>query len=455
MKLSRKRNQFVIFFIDICILVLSLFLTFLVRHGKIASLPYYLLHTKYFIPIFITWIVMLYTLNYYSLEKDYTTHSSIIGIFFIAVLASLIGFAEFYLLPNLVIFPKTVLVIFNILTGILLVIWRVCYSFYFFHYKRKINVILIENNDTIPSLLAEIQKFSYFKFAIKGIYLPSETDQDIPKEITVFNTVEDLEKASIETAVYVLPHEYPLTDKKLSKFLFSELSRGCMFFSLPNFYELISRKIPLGAINETWLIQNITTTAKKTYFIVKRLVDILISLILLVPICAITPFVALIIKLESSGPVFFKQNREGQKRKIFTIYKFRTMTVDNNDFKPTGVSDNRITKFGNFMRKTRIDELPQIFNVLKGDMSLIGPRPERPELSIDLEKEIPFYTQRLIVKPGITGWDQVSGEYHSPSVEDTYKKLQYDLYYIKNISLSLDISIFFKTIMTIFKKVGR
>lgn len=106
------------------------------------------------------------------------------------------------------------------------------------------------------------------------------------------------------------------------------------------------------------------------------------------------------------------------------------------------------------MRKTRLDEIPQMFNVLKGEMSLIGPRPERPELAKDLENSVPFYRQRLLVKPGITGWDQVSGEYHSPSVEDTTKKIQYDLYYIKNISIFLDISIFFKTIMTVFKKTG-
>ena len=131
------------------------------------------------------------------------------------------------------------------------------------------------------------------------------------------------------------------------------------------------------------------------------------------------------------------------------------MKTESNDFAPTSKQDSRITKFGNFMRKTRIDELPQMLNVLKGDMSLVGPRPERPELATELEKEIPFYRQRLMVKPGITGWDQVSGEYHSPSVEDTYKKIQYDLYYIKNQSVFLEMSIFFKTIMTVFLKLGR
>ena len=131
------------------------------------------------------------------------------------------------------------------------------------------------------------------------------------------------------------------------------------------------------------------------------------------------------------------------------------MRTENNSFSPTAEQDSRITKFGNFLRKSRLDELPQLLNVIRGDMSLIGPRPERPELSCELEKVIPYYRQRLIIKPGITGWDQVAGEYHSPSVEDTYKKLQLDLYYIKNQSVWLDISIFFKTIMTVFMREGR
>jgi len=120
----------------------------------------------------------------------------------------------------------------------------------------------------------------------------------------------------------------------------------------------------------------------------------------------------------------------------------------------TAEHDTRITKCGNFLRKSRLDELPQLLNVLKGDMSLIGPRPERPEYVEQLEKEISFYRTRLIIKPGITGWDQVSGEYHSASVEDTYKKLQNDLYYIKEMSIFLDISISCKTICTMIKKEG-
>jgi lipopolysaccharide/colanic/teichoic acid biosynthesis glycosyltransferase len=131
------------------------------------------------------------------------------------------------------------------------------------------------------------------------------------------------------------------------------------------------------------------------------------------------------------------------------------MRQENNNQELTTLGDKRITRLGNFLRKTRLDELPQTINIIKGEMSFIGPRPERPELVAELEEAIPFYNMRLIVKPGLTGWDQVSGEYHSPSKEDTLKKLQNDLFYIKNRSLFLDFVIFLKTIATVFGRGGR
>lgn len=137
------------------------------------------------------------------------------------------------------------------------------------------------------------------------------------------------------------------------------------------------------------------------------------------------------------------------------MVKFRTMTAGNNDFSPTKANDARITKFGSFLRKTRIDEIPQMLNVLFGQMSFVGPRPERPELIKQLEKNIPFYSERMLTKPGLTGWDQISGQYHSPSHEDSLEKLQYDLYYIKNRSIYLDLSIILKTIATVISGKGR
>ena len=130
------------------------------------------------------------------------------------------------------------------------------------------------------------------------------------------------------------------------------------------------------------------------------------------------------------------------------------MREEGNDHAPTKANDSRITKFGGFLRKTRIDELPQVINILRGEMSFVGPRPERPELVLELEKQIPFYSQRTLVKPGLTGPDQISGEYHSPSRQDSLKKLQFDLFYIKNRSMFLDLSIILKTIATVVSRKG-
>jgi lipopolysaccharide/colanic/teichoic acid biosynthesis glycosyltransferase len=137
------------------------------------------------------------------------------------------------------------------------------------------------------------------------------------------------------------------------------------------------------------------------------------------------------------------------------MLKFRTMKINGNDGSMTKEKDDRITAVGNFLRKTRIDEIPQIINILRGEMSFIGPRPERPEYVSELAKQIPFYKTRLLIKPGISGWDQISGVYHSPSLEDTMEKLQYDLYYLKHRSIYFDLGIFLKTVATMLGRGGR
>ncbi len=190
---------------------------------------------------------------------------------------------------------------------------------------------------------------------------------------------------------------------------------------------------------------------------VKRMLDIVFAvlfLLLLLPVMLIT---ALLIKLDSRGPVLFNQQRVGRNGKLFTIYKFRTMIKDAEKY--TGPvwaekSDPRITRMGRFMRRVRLDEFPQCINVLKGDMSLVGPRPERPYFVEKLKEEYPYYTRRLKVKPGITGWAQVKGEYDT-SIENVREKLQYDLYYIENISLRMDIRIMLYTVFVMLRFKGQ
>ena len=222
-----------------------------------------------------------------------------------------------------------------------------------------------------------------------------------------------------------------------------------------SFYEKISGKIHVSHLKPGWLIFS-EGFQRRRIAIGKRLIDIILSavgLVLAAPIMLIT---ALLIKLDSPGPVLFRQERVGEGAKVFVLLKFRSMRADaESKTGPIWASENdqRVTSVGRFIRKVRIDELPQMINVLKGDMSFVGPRPERPQFIDMLEKEIPFYSLRHSVKPGITGWAQVRYEYGA-SVEDAMEKLQYDIYYIKNMSLLFDLSIVLETTKTVLLGEG-
>ena len=440
-------------------MVLSVYISLAIRNIEIPTLSSFLIHLRNYPLVMFSWIVIMYTLGMYSLDLPFRTDVVILKLLISAFSGTLMGFATFYLfVKNQGIMPKTVLVFYNITVLIFIYIWRYIYSKHFSNGKKQNKYIFIGYNETAATLLEHTRVNSYINFTPAAVFdeFINVRPAGIPESIPFIHTYDELSAFLSDNPIkiFVMPSE-KIFSAEIRRLLFEALSKGSIFYSLPDFYELMTRKIPLGAINESWFLRHINFEGRGLYYLLKRLFDLVLSSIMLLLTILFWPIVAIIIKAESKGPVFFTQIREGQNGKKFKLYKFRTMRSEDNNFAPTKEKDNRVTKFGNIMRKTRIDELPQLLNVIKGDMSLIGPRPERPELSVELERKVPFYRQRLMVKPGITGWDQVSGEYHSPSIDDTYKKLQFDLYYIKNQSAFLDISIFFKTIMTVFLRQGR
>jgi sugar transferase (PEP-CTERM system associated) len=216
-------------------------------------------------------------------------------------------------------------------------------------------------------------------------------------------------------------------------------------------YEAITGKVPIESVRSGWLLFSPGCHASRFHLIYKRVASVLVSIIGLLLSLPLLPFIILVIKLTSPGPVFYHQRRVGRDDVVFYCYKFRTMRADAEaDSGPTwaGDDDPRITSVGRFLRQSRMDEIPQLWNVLRGDMSLVGPRPERPEFVQTLSKEIPYYHLRHAVRPGITGWAQVRYKYGS-SLEDAKEKLRYDLFYIKNMSAGLDLLIFFTTMKII------
>jgi sugar transferase (PEP-CTERM system associated) len=231
--------------------------------------------------------------------------------------------------------------------------------------------------------------------------------------------------------------------------------QGVKIEEADSWLEKINGKIEVENLNPSWLIFGQGFRRSTVFILVRRVLSVVISLVGLILSLPLMPFIILAIYCDSPGPVFYKQTRVGKAGRPFNVVKFRTMRLDAEAGGPkwAGSNDPRVTRIGKFLRSSRLDEIPQLWCVLKGDMAFVGPRPERPEFIEMLSKEIPYYGVRHMVRPGLTGWAQVRYKYGS-TVEDAREKLQYDLFYIKNASLGLDLLIIFQTVKTVLLRRG-
>jgi sugar transferase (PEP-CTERM system associated) len=238
--------------------------------------------------------------------------------------------------------------------------------------------------------------------------------------------------------------------------LLSLKCRGLQVQDAVEVYEAITGKVPIESVRLGWLLFAPGCHSSRLHLAYKRAASVLVSIVGLILSLPLIPFIILAIKLTSPGAILYRQRRVGRDGEVFICYKFRTMRADAEaDIGPTWASDDdpRITPVGKFLRMSRLDEVPQLWNVLRGDMSLVGPRPERPEFVDGLRQEVPHYNLRHTIRPGITGWAQIRYKYGS-SIEDAREKLRYDLFYIKNMSLGLDLLIFLQTIKVILWAKG-
>lgn len=234
------------------------------------------------------------------------------------------------------------------------------------------------------------------------------------------------------------------------------VERGVPVLSLPAVYERLTASIPLVCLEPNWFIYELREGNPRAYLIAKRVLDVAVATIGLLATALVLPAIALAIKLGGGpGPLLYSQLRVGYRGRLFRIYKFRSMRQDaeRDGAVWAAAEDARVTSVGRFLRRSRLDELPQFWNVLLGEMSIVGPRPERPEFVDLLAEHLPFYQRRHLVAPGVTGWAQVMFPYGA-SVDDAREKLQYDLYYLKNRSVYLDLKVMFKTIRVMASKFG-
>lgn len=313
---------------------------------------------------------------------------------------------------------------------------------------EKERVVFVGENDYTEDLLESVKKDGQYVFVTS---LNNTDMKALGKEILELYSTKKFD-------VLVDFTDKLLRDPKITEKLLQYKLEGLQYYNYLEFYETYENKLPISHLSPKWFLENTGFEIYHNNFNLKakRLLDLLFALLIGIFAAPVIVLAAIIVKLESKGPVFFIQERIGEGNKKFNIVKFRSMTTDAEKDGPQWASknDNRVTKFGKIMRATRIDELPQLWNVLRGEMSFVGPRPEREYFIQQLEKEIPYYNLRHTVKPGLTGWAQVMYPYGA-SVEDAYRKLQYDLYYIKHHSIPFDVKVLLKTVTIVIFGKGR
>ena len=243
--------------------------------------------------------------------------------------------------------------------------------------------------------------------------------------------------------------------KKLSYLLFRYFKKGVAISDLDKFYETTTDRVPISIIQEARFLENIGQSTRGLYETIRRIFDIVGSIIIGIITLFLLPFVVVLIEISYPGAVFYRQQRVGKNGQIFTLTKFRSLISGMSGRETGNHYEEKSTVVGRFLRKTHIDELPQFWNILLGQMSFIGPRPEKPELVKNLSEEIPFYEIRHLIKPGIAGWAQLHNPNAGPTFKETMEKLQYDLYYLKNRSAFLDLSIILKTIRILLSGAGK
>jgi exopolysaccharide biosynthesis polyprenyl glycosylphosphotransferase len=437
--MPNRAKAIILLLVDSLILFSCLTIIICIRRPSSVSLIYLLKHFQLFAYIFPIWIFIFFIEDFYSL-KTYNPANLAISTIRSVFLSVVVSIIMIYIMLDRPEKPKTNLVLLAIIAMPTLFCWRKLFFRFFSIDSRLRSTILIGCEDTLSLVKNQLEEKPYLGYKVTACLSPEEANNDL--------SLENVQLIAIERS--------KSNGQNLYRKVFSLLGTDIEIIDLARFAEIISRKIPINAIDESWFVEYCGHQTSRSDEIIKALIDKFIAFSLLILCFPIALILIPILFLVHGSPIFFTQTRIGKNNKPFKIFKLRTMILDAEKDGPkwSTPQDSRITRTGKILRKTRIDELPQLYNILKGEMSLVGPRPERPEL---IQKELihlfPYYNQRHLVKPGVTGWAQVSFRYGFTNL-DAKEKLQYDLFYIKNKSVWLDFLIILKTIKTIITGAG-
>ena len=441
MSSNLKLKQLVVLLGDVFLFYGTLVFTMVIRYGHPDWIYSFWVHFKPFSWILIIWLLIFYLADLYQIKILKNNPVLIANLFLGVIIATVDSVIVFYIMaPIAQLTPKTNLLIFGIVFGLLSYLWRLAITNALLSGGWRYRLLIIGDSPRIAEVVAYLNTNPILGYdVVSWLKEIEKVDKQNLWQLVTENKINTVvlppqlkkEFAIVKSIYQLLPLELTITD-------------------FINFNETIFGKILLEELEEVWFIEKIITK-KPLFDAIKKLTDIILSFILSIVFLPLAVIIAFLIKTTSKGPIIFKQQRMGKNDKVFWLYKFRSMRIETKGPLWTTEKDNRLTPIGKILRFTHLDELPQLFNILKGDIAFVGPRAERIEL-VEQYKKFPYYEIRHIVKPGITGWAQI---YYRPSasLEEAFEKFKYDIYYIKNRSLFLDLFIIFKTIRYVFTKV--
>lgn len=451
MTFSGRYSATLLFLGDIVIFFASLWITLLLRYGALPSQELLGDHLGSFSLLFALWILVFYMAGLYG-KRVVLFKSALFSVILRTQIANIILAALFFFfLPTVGIAPKTNLLLYLIVSLALILLWRLAFFPRITRPVARERAALIGAGREMHELAEEVNGNPHYHLSFVLTATADEMKADFEaftkrlKDEQVALLVIDAERDTIRP---LLPNLYEL----------AFVRPGYPVLDFHEVYEEVFDRVPLSLLEYDWFLKNLSGTEESFYLASKRLIDIVGGLLMGLVTVLVTPVLWLLMRLEGPGPVFITQERIGQYGARVRAYKFRSMRFSD-EGKWKGEGENNVTKLGAILRLTSLDEFPQFINILKGEVSLIGPRNDIRALGDRLGEAIPYYNMRYIVKPGITGWAQINQKYEpgniSPqSIEETKVRLAYDFYYIKNRSLALDIVIALKTVKRMLFRVA-
>jgi len=450
MTISHRTETLVLFLGDVCILYATLLLTLFFRYRTSTEFDLGLMIRLHLLPfslLFVLWVFVFFVAGLYEKHTLFLQKQLPQLLFKTLAVNSVVAALFFYFLPAFKITPKINLFIYLFVSSVFLFFWRRSYLYRMRSAERE-PAALIGAGEEMRSVLQEVNHNSRYQLSfVVTLDMDAVSTPDVS---------DLLRRIKDECASLIIADLYDSRVQKFLPRLYALLFSGIRFADLHEVYEELFDRVPLSLLKYHWFLKHVSPTSRPGYHILKRAMDVTAAALLGALSLFIYPLAYAAVKLDDGGPLFVLQERVGRNNRVIRTVKFRTMTRDDKGLAELK-KGNTVTRVGAFLRAARLDELPQLWNVLRGEMSLIGPRPELPSLVQVYEQEVPFYDIRHLIKPGLSGWAQL---YHRtpPKVhanpDETAVKLSYDLYYLKNRSFWLDLKIAVKTIKVLLSRSG-